>query len=191
MTCSPTRNPFTHAETAAVGVSIEGLSKSFGSDLCSTGSCRVSGGAPIIYERVDTACSKFAGFGYFTGTGLGSGSFGDLGAAGGNCVSCGTSTRYERVDPTCGIFAGSFACLGFSGFGSGSFSDLCSTAGNCGSRGTSIYHERVDPTCGICAGFGVSGSSICTGFSTGAHGFRVRGGQSAIKCIGKGLQPAQ
>jgi phospholipid/cholesterol/gamma-HCH transport system ATP-binding protein len=30
MTCSPTRNPFTHTETAAVGVSIEGLSKSFG-----------------------------------------------------------------------------------------------------------------------------------------------------------------
>jgi phospholipid/cholesterol/gamma-HCH transport system ATP-binding protein len=31
MTSSPTRNPFTHTETAAVGVSIEGLSKSFGS----------------------------------------------------------------------------------------------------------------------------------------------------------------
>jgi phospholipid/cholesterol/gamma-HCH transport system ATP-binding protein len=31
MTCSPTRNPFTHAETVAVGVSIEGLSKNFGS----------------------------------------------------------------------------------------------------------------------------------------------------------------
>ena len=30
MTCNPTRNPFTHTETAAVGVSIEGLSKSFG-----------------------------------------------------------------------------------------------------------------------------------------------------------------
>ena len=30
MACSPTRNPFTDAETAAVGVSIEGLSKSFG-----------------------------------------------------------------------------------------------------------------------------------------------------------------
>ena len=31
MTCNPTRSPFTHAETAAVGVSVEGLSKSFGS----------------------------------------------------------------------------------------------------------------------------------------------------------------
>lgn len=30
MACSPTRNPFTDAETAAVGVSIEGLSKNFG-----------------------------------------------------------------------------------------------------------------------------------------------------------------
>jgi len=30
MTCNPTRNPFTQTETAAVGVSIEGLSKSFG-----------------------------------------------------------------------------------------------------------------------------------------------------------------
>ena len=30
MACPPTRNPFTDAETAAVGVSIEGLSKSFG-----------------------------------------------------------------------------------------------------------------------------------------------------------------
>ena len=30
MTCHPTRNPFTHSETAAVGVAIEGLSKSFG-----------------------------------------------------------------------------------------------------------------------------------------------------------------
>ena len=30
MACSPTRNPFTDAETAAIGVSIEGLSKSFG-----------------------------------------------------------------------------------------------------------------------------------------------------------------
>ena len=30
MTCSPTRNPFTQVETAAVGVSIEGLSKNFG-----------------------------------------------------------------------------------------------------------------------------------------------------------------
>jgi len=30
MTCNPNRNPFTHPETAAVGVSIEGLSKSFG-----------------------------------------------------------------------------------------------------------------------------------------------------------------
>jgi phospholipid/cholesterol/gamma-HCH transport system ATP-binding protein len=30
MTCNPTRNPFTPTETAAVGVSIEGLSKSFG-----------------------------------------------------------------------------------------------------------------------------------------------------------------
>ena len=30
MACSPTRNPFTDAETAAVGVSIEGLSTSFG-----------------------------------------------------------------------------------------------------------------------------------------------------------------
>ena len=30
MTCSPTRNPFTHTETAAVGVAIEGLSKNFG-----------------------------------------------------------------------------------------------------------------------------------------------------------------
>ena len=30
MTCNPTRNPFNHTETAAVGVSIEGLSKSFG-----------------------------------------------------------------------------------------------------------------------------------------------------------------
>ena len=30
MVCSPTRNPFTDAETAAVGVSIEGLSKNFG-----------------------------------------------------------------------------------------------------------------------------------------------------------------
>jgi phospholipid/cholesterol/gamma-HCH transport system ATP-binding protein len=31
MSCSPARNPFTHEESAAVGVSIEGLSKSFGS----------------------------------------------------------------------------------------------------------------------------------------------------------------
>ena len=31
MSCSPVRNPFTHEETAAVGVSIEGLSKNFGS----------------------------------------------------------------------------------------------------------------------------------------------------------------
>ena len=31
MACSPTRNPFTHVETVAVGVSIEGLSKNFGS----------------------------------------------------------------------------------------------------------------------------------------------------------------
>jgi phospholipid/cholesterol/gamma-HCH transport system ATP-binding protein len=30
MTCHPTRNPFTHSETAAVGVAVEGLSKSFG-----------------------------------------------------------------------------------------------------------------------------------------------------------------
>ena len=30
MTCNPTSDPFTHTETAAVGVSIEGLSKSFG-----------------------------------------------------------------------------------------------------------------------------------------------------------------
>ncbi len=30
MACPPTRNPFTDAETAAVGVSIEGLSKNFG-----------------------------------------------------------------------------------------------------------------------------------------------------------------
>ncbi len=30
MSCAPTRNPFTHTESAAVGVSIEGLSKSFG-----------------------------------------------------------------------------------------------------------------------------------------------------------------
>ncbi len=30
MTRHPTRNPFTHSETAAVGVSVEGLSKSFG-----------------------------------------------------------------------------------------------------------------------------------------------------------------
>jgi ABC-type nitrate/sulfonate/bicarbonate transport system ATPase subunit len=30
MTCNPTRDPFTPTETAAVGVSIEGLSKSFG-----------------------------------------------------------------------------------------------------------------------------------------------------------------
>ena len=30
MTCNPTRNPFPQTETAAVGVSIEGLSKSFG-----------------------------------------------------------------------------------------------------------------------------------------------------------------
>jgi phospholipid/cholesterol/gamma-HCH transport system ATP-binding protein len=31
MSCSPARNPFTHEESAAVGVSIEGLSKKFGS----------------------------------------------------------------------------------------------------------------------------------------------------------------
>lgn len=31
MSCSPARNPFTHEESAAVGVSIEGLSKNFGS----------------------------------------------------------------------------------------------------------------------------------------------------------------
>ncbi len=30
MPCTPTRNPFTHVETDAVGVSIEGLSKNFG-----------------------------------------------------------------------------------------------------------------------------------------------------------------
>ena len=31
MTCSPTRNPFTHTETPAVGIAIESLTKNFGS----------------------------------------------------------------------------------------------------------------------------------------------------------------